>query len=271
MRKGWQIIHAGIFTPGGDDSMVDAPNLLRQALGDVSDVDSVTVPFHRHAAQPRAAYDACVSLHDAVGRALVGGQRPLVLGGECCLVAGTLSAAADRFADLRLIYLDAHGDFNTPATSPSGYLSGMCLAHACGDFCPDLPWLRSVPFSGERAFLLGGRSLDPGEEMNIARRGVRIVDETMTIPCAPATPVWIHVDLDILTPSEMFAVSHPVVGGITFETLTEWLSKTANVFDVRGIAVCGYQPAKDPARTLPSRIAKSLGPVLHAVRTGRSS
>ena len=265
MRKGWQIIEADIVTQGGDDSAVDAPDVLRQVLVDACDVGFVTVPFNRDAAQPRAAYDACVSLHDVVKGALVTGQRPLVLGGECCLVAGTLSAAADQIADLRLIYLDAHGDFNTAATTPSGYLTGMCLAHACGDFVSGLPWLRSAPLSGEHVFLLGGRSLDPGEGMNIARRGVRILDETMAIPCASATPVWLHIDLDVVTPSEMFAVSHAAPGGMTFVALSNWLTKTAKAFDVRGIAVCGYQPAKDPGRTLPSRIAHCLGPVLQTV------
>jgi arginase family enzyme len=257
----WQLIQAGIVTPGGDPSSVDAPAALAGSFALWSGA-SITVPFDRDLSLEAAAHRSCVSIHQAVNGTLAGGRLPLVLGGECSLVAGTMSAAIDQLPDLRLIFLDAHGDFNTAATSPSGYLSGMCLAHACGDWAEGLPWMGTRPFPGEQTYLIGGRQLDPGEGLNLARRGVRIVDHDEVVRLAQGAPVWVHIDLDILSPQEMFAVSHPVPGGMTFDELARLLASIADVSLVKGVAICGYQPAKDPNRVLPDRIAAAFARLL---------
>jgi arginase family enzyme len=262
-QRDWQVIQAPIVTRGGDASTLDAPELLLPAFAPCSSVLPVAVPFDRTGEYGSAAWQTCVDLHDSVLGALRAGRRPLLLGGECSLIAGSLSAAVSELRDLHLLFLDAHGDFNTTATSPSGYLGGMCLAHVCGDRVAGLPWKSSDPFPGERAFVIGGRKLDPGEGANLARRNVRVVDRE-TFPWPAGAPVWIHIDLDIVGSDQMFAVSHPVDGGWTFDQLSTWLARVATRHPIAGLAVCGYQPARDPQRVLPARIAAALAPALQA-------
>ena len=78
--------------------------------------------------------------------------------------------------------------------------------------------------------------------------------------------VWIHVDLDLVDPAFMFAVSHPTPKGIAFDRLSELLSAVATTATVQGMEVCGYQPAKDPERLLPTRIAAAVAETLSLVR-----
>jgi arginase/N-omega-hydroxy-L-arginine amidinohydrolase len=227
----------------------------------------MVVPFDRSAPLNQAAYHSCRAIHEAVEQTLKSEERPLLLGGECSLIAGSLAPAVDRIADLGLAFFDAHGDFNTPETSPSQYLGGMCFAHVCGLFNDELPWGASRPFPGERAFLIGGRELDPGEDANLKRsRVLRMDPSALDAPqrikeTVRDAPLWIHVDLDVVDPKENFAVSHPTPGGISFGRLALLLGEFAAATEICGIQVCGYQPAKDPQRVLPPLIAAAIAPV----------
>ena len=265
----WRVIQAGIVTPKGNASTLDAPAVLLQHFGPVDENGtSVTVPFDRSLSMERAAYLSCELIHRAVEQALKAGQRPLLLGGECSLMAGSLSAALERIPKLCLAFFDAHGDFNTLQTSPSQYLGGMCFAHVCGLSSGRLPWRAASAFPGDRALLVGGRDLDPGERANLQQAGVLRIDPSAKdalerlSEATGSAPLWIHVDLDVVDPSENFAVSHPAPGGISFERLGSLLHGLARNSDIRGIEICGYQPAIDTNRSLPARIAATFAPLL---------
>src|SRR3954471_24702969 len=94
-----------------------------------------------------------------VDDALSGGNLPLLLAAECSIGLTTLSAALRHRPEAKVLWLDAHGDYNTPETSPSGYLGGMALAGACGEWDTGLV----EPISSERVVLAGVRELDPEE------------------------------------------------------------------------------------------------------------
>ena len=265
----WRVMEAGIVTPKGNASTLDAPAvLLQHFMPDDEKGTAVMVPFDRSLPMERAAYLSCELIHGAVEEALKAGQRPLLLGGECSLIAGSLSAASERIPKLRLAFFDAHGDFHTPQTSPSHYLGGMCFAHVCGLSSGGLPWRATSAFPGDRAFLVGGRDLDPGEHGNLRQAGVLRIDPSAKdalqrlSEALGSAPLWIHVDLDVVDPSENFAVSHPVPGGISFGRLGSLLQGLARKSDIRGIEICGYQPAIDANRTLPARIAATFTPLL---------
>src|SRR5439155_5769295 len=98
------------------------------------------VPFNPRDRWLSAARESCRTLADGVIGSLQAGALVGVLGGECTLVAGSLSGALAVEPDLALVYVDAHGDFNTLATTPSHYVSGMCLAHICGRSIAPLLW-----------------------------------------------------------------------------------------------------------------------------------
>ena len=100
----------------------------------------------------------------AASREAVAAGTPLVLMSECTLVPPVLAAVRERHPDVALVWIDAHGDLNTPATTPSDFLGGMPFAQLLG-WCFD-DWRRQAglepPFPEDRAVLVGGRDLDPG-------------------------------------------------------------------------------------------------------------
>lgn len=267
--KRWQVIQAGIVTPKGNDSALDAPATLLDRFAPLAENgQALEVIFDRSLPREQAAYRCCDEIHEAVEQTLESGRQPLLLGGECTLMVGSLSAALDRIPGLHLAFFDAHGDFNTPQTSPSQYLAGMCFAHVCGLLNPSLPWRTARSFPGERAFLIGGRDLDPGEEGNLGRAGVLRIDPSAEDATGRLkeklrhSPLWIHIDLDVVDPSENFAVSHPTPGGISFARLRVLLEQLAVTNEIRGVEVCGYLPARDPQRALVARIATAVEPLL---------
>jgi arginase family enzyme len=127
---------------------------------------------------------------------------------DCTICIGTFPAVAAREPDVRFLWLDAHGDFNTPATTISGFLGGMCLAAACGRWSP--PGLYGT-VDPARVHLVGVRDLDPGERDEVAAAGVRV-----GVP--EAGPVYVHLDCDVLDPS-VLPTQFPVPGGLNLEGL----------------------------------------------------
>ena len=151
------------------------------------------------------------------------GHRVLVAG-SCDLAMATLPALAAAHPGLRVAWLDAHPDFNTPASSESGFLGGMPLAHACGLWGDEV----TEPLDPRRVHLLGVRDIDDGERRLLDAHGVR--EE----PPAEG-PVFVHLDLDVLDPALMPA-PFAVPGGWTWDELAAAL---ASLPDVVGIEVTG--------------------------------
>jgi len=123
------------------------------------------------------------AVREAVAASLRDGALPVLIGGECCLSIGVGAALAQQPGPLTTVWLDAHGDLNTPETSRSGLITGMPFAVYLGHGHPDLLAVgegapRPAP---EHAWLLGGRDLDPGEVTNLASFGLHhlTVDEVV--------------------------------------------------------------------------------------------
>jgi arginase len=119
---------------------------------------------------------------------------------------------------LALAYFDAHGDFNTPETSLSGYLPGMPLACVCGRGLPDLRRAAGLgqPVDEADVDLLGVRDLDPPERAVLDGTPIRRFEPGRLDAFAPrALPTYLHVDLDALDPSMAPAVTHPAPGGLS--------------------------------------------------------
>ncbi len=185
---------------------------------------------------PRARYaDAvarvCCALRASVGQSLARGATPLILGGDHSLAAGSLAGALDQRPDLRVLWLDAHGDLNTPATTPSGNVHGMPLAVALGlapDLFDGLEWNRHrLPL--EHVALVGVRSLDQGERNFIQRTGLKVftiaevdrsgihdvVQRALAYLKPPPGSLHVSFDLDVVDPLFAPGVGTPVSGGIT--------------------------------------------------------
>jgi arginase len=116
-------------------------------------------------------------------------DRPLVLGGCCCTHVGAVEGLAARHARLALVWFDAHGDLNTPATSPTGNLWGMPLRMI----------LDGGAVEPERTALIGARNLDPPEEEYLARTPIR---RAAADALTDVDGVYVAFDLDVLDPAD---------------------------------------------------------------------
>ena len=171
-----------------------------------------------------------------VDDALHEGRRPLVLAGDCSICLTTLAAALRHRPGARVLWVDAHGDFNSPDTTQSGYLGGMCLAGACGVWDPGLG--QEVVDPG-RVVQWGVRDLDMGERVLLETRGVHRVQD---IGGLEGLEVYVHVDLDVLDPADMPA-RYPASGGPPPEGLRALLGDVARDCEVVGVEVTSIAPA----------------------------
>lgn len=231
----------------------------------LSPTKQIRIDFRPRERWLAAVGDSCRQLAEAVDASLREGARCAILGGECTLVAGSVPGALPVIPDLVLVYFDAHGDFNTLATTPSHFAGGMCLAHVCGHQLAPLTWPRVRTIADDRVALVGARDLDPGEIVNLDRSRVKRIAFDPAHPAAPGLieflrgrPAWVHVDIDVVDPSEIPAVSFPVPGGPSLGALRDVLRQIARVSDVRGVELCAYDPRKDPGGVLRTALADTL-------------
>ena len=163
------------------------------------------------------------------------GEFPVVCAGDCSICVTTLPALARDRPDAFVLWLDAHGDFNSPATSPSGFLGGMGLAGACG------VW--ETGFDGpcldpSRVVMCGVRDVDAGEQVLLETHGVSRIERPSRLADALAgREVFVHLDLDVLDPSVVDGFPFPVPGGFSAEGLRRMLAEVAGVATVVGVEV----------------------------------
>ena len=265
-RRPLHLLEAGIVTEQRRMGVAEAPAALGPAFAKrLAPEKRVRVPFNPRDRWLTSAREACILLSDAVATSLKGGGRVGILGGECTLVAGSMSGALAVEPEMLLVYFDAHGDFNTVATTPSHFVGGMVLAHLCGKQVAPLLWPGVKKILETNTYLVGARELDPGEAGNLINSKVhRIafdreqVDAPSLLAAVRRKPVWLHIDLDVVDPRELAAVVLPVDGGPTLKALSEILTSVAQVADVRGVEICGYDARKDPGAQLPGVLAEAL-------------
>ena len=172
-------------------------------------------------------------------------ERPLVVGGCCCAHVGAIEGLAARAERLAVVWLDAHGDLNTPETSPSGNAWGMPLRMA----------IDSGAVQAARVALVGARNLDPPEEEYVAAAGLRRDDPDAAV--AGADAVYVALDGDVLRPGELNAFM-PEPGGPSLDEMESLLARLAARAPVAGAGVTGLRP--DPRNVGPLvRLLAALG------------
>jgi arginase len=167
-----------------------------------------------------------------VSAALDQGELPLLTASDCTICIATLPTAARRVPALRVLWLDAHGDFNTPDSTPSGFLGGMCLAAACGRW--DAGWPDTIDPAA--VSFLGVRDLDPGERAEVEQAGVGT-----GVP--GDGPVFVHLDLDVVDPS-VLAPQFPVPDGLQAADVRDVLARLRDEGRLVGLEVTALE---DPA------------------------
>jgi arginase family enzyme len=176
--------------------------------------------------EPRASrYDEDLrdgrATFEAAAAAIAQADRPILTATDCSICVATVPAVERRWPGAWLLWLDAHGDFNTPATTPSGFLGGMCLAGAVGLW--DTGY--GAGAAPERVVLVGGRDLDAAEDELIERHGVVRTDDPAAV--LEGRDVFVHLDVDILDPSVLPGQLYPAPGGLDMDELRALLADVA--------------------------------------------
>jgi arginase len=206
-----------------------------------------------------------------VDDALTGGNLPLLLAGECSISLTTLGTALGHRPEAKVLWLDAHGDFNTPETSPSGYLGGMSLAGACRVWDPGI----GGPVASERVVLAGVRDLDSEERRLLERSdatviGASVVETLVAVKNAlDGAPVYVHLDLDVIDPG-IFPAQFPAPGGLAPEKLFDLLEAVTEECELVGLEVTAFEAPDDEEERAESAalVLHVLEPLLEAVPAG---
>jgi arginase family enzyme len=198
-----------------------------------------------------------------VDDALVAGRFPVLVAGDCSVSITTLPTVVRHAPDAMVLWLDAHGDFNTPETTTSGFLGGMCLAAACGRWDAGLAEERVDPM---QVVICGARDLDGREKVLLETSGVRTVRPSQLGDELDGKRVYVHLDLDVLDPSVLPSL-FPAEGGLSDAGLRTLLGEVAGVAELIGVEITAFEaPADEGDRTaLAETIAAVVQPLLRAV------
>jgi len=253
---------------------------LRQLGHTVRDRGDISIPIRDDAEQEPVQEKKyleeitriCESIY-ALGRQVVKeGDFPLFVGGDHSIAVGTVAAVASEEEPMGLIWIDAHGDINTPDTSPSGNIHGMPLAILMGEGHKALvnvgrPGPKIQP---ENVVMIGLRDLDPVEKMRLKHSGITIftmrdIDEQgissvankAIMKFAHLKRIHLTVDMDALDPVEAPGVGTPVPGGITYREAHLLMEILADSQKVASMDLVEINPILDVANKT-ARLAVEL-------------
>ena len=280
---------AGAFSPGTEKApaALRAAGLVERLQGagfEVTDYGDCAPRLfaddeeHRRA---RNLTEIVAGLNDLKTRAEVAmksGALVLVLGGECVQAIGLLTGARRYYKHINLLWFDRDADLNTPATTPSGRIDGMVVAHIIGKGAPEL-----VRFWGEPPLvrepditLFGIARLDPPEQELLAHSPLRHVNasdiqargaaasaaDALNHLHADSREFVLHLDLDVIAQEEFPAVVVPGSGGLSFEDVRAALKVILGHKNLVGLDIAQYNPDKDPngdgAKKLVDLLVESL-------------
>ncbi|ELZ85129.1 arginase [Haloferax elongans ATCC BAA-1513] len=248
-----------------------------------TDAGDLAVPHHairdadaggENAKHINEVEEVCTALADAVSGALAEGATPLAIGGDHSIAIGSMVGSA-RDADIGVIWFDAHGDFNTPETSPSGNVHGMPLAAALGigDF-EGVEWANTDGLKEENVAIVGLRDVDENETAaihdsdvtaytmsDIDERGItEITQEALDVATDGTDGIHVSLDLDWLDPREAPGVGTPVRGGATYREAHAAMELVADSGAMRSLELVEVNPILDEhneTATLATELAAS--------------
>ncbi|MBL7007973.1 MAG: arginase [Planctomycetes bacterium] len=231
----------------------------------------------------REILHVCERLAARTQQILDEGSTPLVYGGDHSIAMGTVAGVAAHFRsrgeDFGLIWFDAHGDMNTPQSSPSGNIHGMPLAHLLGMGDPELAGIGgfSPKIAPERVVLIGLRDIDGGERKIIRDSGVRafsmreidqrgigaVVDEALALVTHGTAGFHLSFDVDGLDPGIAPGVGTPVPGGVGYREAHLLMECVADTGMLSSLEVVELNPVLDErnrsAETMKHLILSAFG------------
>jgi arginase len=196
------------------------------------------------------------ALAGRVREVVAGGGLPVVLAANCHSSLGTVAGLG---GGVGVVWLDAHADFNTPESTPSGFFDGMAAALLTG-----AGWAKlraqvegHEPVPEEHFAYVGMRDADDGERERLAASrvhqaaGLDDLATTLDALREPVDAVYLHIDLDVLDPSAGRANPWAVEGGLQADELARAIDLVGERFAVRAAAFTAYWPESDPERRIP--------------------
>jgi arginase len=235
---------------------------------------------HRRARNLKEIVAGLNDLKLRVEVAVKSGALVLVLGGDCAQVIGLLAGARRYYKHLNMLWFDRDADLNTPATTPSGRIDGMVVAHVIGKGSPEL-----VRFFGESALvrepdvlLYGIARLDPPEQEFLNTSPIRRVlaneiqskgaaksaESALANLHADTREFVLHLDTDVIAQEEFPSVNVPAPGGLNFEEVHASLSELLRSKNLIGLDVAQYNPDRDSDGTGAKKLVDLLVETLSA-------
>lgn len=219
----------------------------------------------QHAKYLHEIADACNKLALEVEKALEDGARPIILGGDHSIAAGSVSGLSSFYkkqgSRVGVIWFDAHGDMNTPDTTPSGNIHGMPFAAILGRGPEELTHIGgfSPKVEAEDCVLIGARSVDPGEAIALKASGVRVItmreldekgmsavmDEAMWRASRRTAGFHVTMDMDFVDPDYAPGVGTPVPGGPTYRESHLAMEKIADSGKMLSFELTEVNPVLD--------------------------
>jgi arginase len=232
----------------------------------VHDGGNIHVPGHEevahlsddaHAHNAAAIAGVCQRVHDAMLKTLQADERAIFLGGDHSIALGTVSAALQHTKGVGVLWIDTHGDFNTPEISPSGNVHGMVLAALMGR-CPPPLRIGDRILQPDQVVMIGTRDLDTSEKTAVREVGIKVmsmrdIDENGMANVVRASlnalgsvsAIHISFDMDSLDPSIAPGVGTPVSGGLTIREAHLIMEMLADDGRVRSLDLVEVNPILD--------------------------
>jgi arginase len=205
-------------------------------------------------AEVQTSFELMRMLAGGVRDARDAGRFPIVLAGNCNTAVGTLAGLGVNSTGVA--WFDAHGDFNTPETTTSGFLDGTAVAIITGrcwtQLAATVPGF--APIADERVCLIGTRDLDSLESALLDDSRVEVIEPKHVRSALVGAlrkirehvdSIYVHLDLDVLDSAVAAANSYALGGGLTLEDAEHALTQIAREFQIVGITLSAYDPAVD--------------------------
>jgi len=230
---------------------------------------------------PKQVKAVCESLATEVQSILDTGYFPFIIGGEDSVLMGIIEGLRTALGPrIGLIYMDAHGDFNTPETTPSGLIGGMDIAITAGRGPKELVEMfgHSPLLPEENIVLYGTRDLDKMEKIALAESKIRIytrekirelsVEQAVKSVLHDLKPrcdhIYVHIDLDVLDGTVISAQALPVTDGLSTSEFQKTLQALVKSKQLCGIAIMVFNAAKDSEGKEARKVVKLVSDALRA-------
>jgi len=212
-------------------------------------------------------YASLLAVRTRQEAALRASDGPVItVGGDCGVELASIGHAAAAHPDLAVVWLDAHADLNTPASSPSGAFHGMVLRAVLGEGADGLE-LPVGMVTADRVVLAGVRAFDEAEADLVASAGVAHLPAdaldagslAAAVAATGATHVYIHVDLDVLDPGAMSGVGFPEPFGLDVQVLTDAIKALRRSHGLAGAGITEFAPSS------PAAAVDDMGTILRVI------